>query len=156
MNEGVENMQKVYLKIKKKKFCCSIYKEMDDFKVNCLLWLFLMFVVFLICFQIDVGVLLMMDNFLLFDMQRIVLVIDMGQRDVEKVFNIFFKLIFSNYFIDCDGVWIESVGKMVEFFYYRNVSVFLGFVCLQGVVFVGFLVEYMGVFLVMGVGDLLE
>lgn len=129
---------------------------MDDSKINCLLWLFLTFVVPSTCFQTDVGVLLMTDNFLPFDMQRIAPAIDMGQRDAEKVFNISFKLILSNYSTDCDGAWTESVGKMAELFYHRNVSVFLGPACSQGVASAGLLAEYMGVPLVTGVGDLLE
>ncbi|XP_052677730.1 atrial natriuretic peptide receptor 1-like [Crassostrea angulata] len=129
---------------------------MDDSKINYLLWLFLTFVVPSTCFQTDVGVLLMTDNFLPFDMQRIAPAIDMGQRDAEKVFNISFKLILSNYSTDCDGAWTESVGKMAELFYHRNVSVFLGPACSQGVASAGLLAEYMGVPLVTGVGDLLE
>lgn len=129
---------------------------MDDSKVNCLLWLFLTMVVPSTCFQTDVGVLLMTDNFLPFDMPRIAPAIDMGRKDAEKVFNISFKLILSNYSTDCNGAWTESVGKMAELFYHRNVKVFLGPACSQGVASAGLLAEYIGVPLVTGVGDLLE
>lgn len=120
--------------------------------------LFLLAILFIssTSFELDVGVLLMTKNFLPFDMPRIAPAIDMGRRDVKRIFNVSFNFILSNYSTDCNGAWTESVGKMAELSYLRNVSMYIGPACSQGVAAAGLLAEYMRVPLVTGVGDLVE
>jgi hypothetical protein len=107
-------------------------------------------------FQIDVGILLMTENFLPFDMPRIAPAIDIGFKDAREIYNVNFRPILRNYSTDCNGAWTESVGKMAKLHHDENVRVFVGPACSQGVASAGLLAEFLRVPLVTGVGDLLE